>query len=847
MRVENTDIADQGDDNNNTDVVKSGDLTVTAKASTDRKIIVGENGGVSDTDTLTFKTSENVEITKITLERYGFSDGSEVVSGVRLEDADGNIIADAKELNSKDQVTLSIKKDYRKVDGTFTATIVVETADGSETAAGGTMWFKVTDVQSTAKNLNLDDYKPYNYDLVVYNGTKVELSRYGNDKDYNYEAGEMYEVARFRLKANNSAIIVNGFTLTNNATKKVDLEKNLDKVEVIANGEKVSAKYSVNKDDQLVITLSNEYELAAKKAVSFVVNASLTDFEDYGYGVKFELAANDLKAIEKKTETRVTVDADDAEWAEHTFRGGKIKLTNTKLGNVDAAAGSVSVVVAEWDITVGESIRVNDFTVTASADVIDAMTLVVAGEEYDGKDNKDGTFTFSKVIIEKSGKVQFKVDLDDEINTEIVKEVKFTIDGKSSFDKAVLAGSKYEELKNQYVAEKDVSWSVTFSTLKPQAAKASLENTLSKSKAIEFIADKWDRKVVFDGTYTAKKGDVSLNTFRFEWDENVLDDYVTFYVFIDGEEVGSVDTFSEWKSSIETFSDVKVKKDATVKVKVEAEVSSDIQNETTYPTKATYELYLQWEDSDGNEVGKWNDSISPISVKDSGSVVIPSWNEGNTVKLRASGETIAYFVVKPSNGTEGIYLDTLELEITGKVDGADVTASDIKVNIGDDKNVDVEEGNTLTYKPNTELPKEGVVVEVILKGEASGEYEVAVDVNNGSATETFNRKFVDALVRVTKQENKTSFTKYTLSVEKYDDTVKVENFDMFDKEGSVLATPKANVSDGNTVEADNVDGSRTIISMSYDIDGETVTLDRAVYEDFFVDNNGDTLRVFSNK
>ena len=472
------------------------------------------------------------------------------------------------------------------------------------------------------------------------------------------------------------------------------------------------------------------------------------------------------------------------------------------------------------------------------------MTLVVAGEEYDGVDkSKNGNFTFSKVIIEKSGKVQFKVDLDDEIDTETVKEVKFTIDGKSSFDKAVLAESKYEELKNQYVAEKDVSWSITFSTLKPQAAKASLENTLSKSKAIEFIADKWDRKVVFDGTYTAKKGDVSLNTFRFEW-ESILDDYVTFYVFVDGTEVGSVDTFSEWKSSIETFSDVKVKKDATVKVKVEAEVSSDIQNEASYPTKETYELYLQWEDADGNEVGKWNDSTSPISVKDSGSVVIPSWNEGNTVKLRASGETIAYFIVKPSNGTEGIYLDDLTLTITAD---DEITANDIKVNIGDDKNVDVEEWNTLTYKPNTELPKEGVVVEVILKGEASGEYEVAVDVNNGSATETFNRKFVDALVKVTKQENKTSFTKYTLSVEKYDDTVKVTEFDMFDKDSSVLATPKANVSDGNTVEADNVDGSRTIIGMSYKIDGELVELDRAIYEDFFVDNNGDTLRVFSNK
>jgi len=65
----------------------------------------------------------------------------------------------------------------------------------------------------------------------------------------------MYEVARFRVKANNSAVLINGFTLTNNAENKVDLQDNLDKVEVLANGEKVSAKFSTNKDDQLIISL----------------------------------------------------------------------------------------------------------------------------------------------------------------------------------------------------------------------------------------------------------------------------------------------------------------------------------------------------------------------------------------------------------------------------------------------------------------------------------------------------------------------------------------------------------------------------------------------------------------
>jgi len=116
------------------------------------------------------------------------------------------------------------------------------------------------------------------------------------------------------------------------------------------------------------------------------------------------------------------------------------------------------------------------------------MTLIVAGEEYDGT-AVDGGFKFSKVVLEKSGKVQFKVDLQEEI-ADSIKEVTFQIGTKKSFDKAVFVDAEYEELKNEKVEQKDVSGSVKFVTLKVQAPKASLENTLSKSKAIEFIADK---------------------------------------------------------------------------------------------------------------------------------------------------------------------------------------------------------------------------------------------------------------------------------------------------------------------------------------------------------------------
>jgi hypothetical protein len=69
--------ADYEEEDNNEDVVvKAGDLAVTAKASTIGKAIMNAE---SDLDTLTFKTSEEVEISKVTLERYGYSKNTDVL------------------------------------------------------------------------------------------------------------------------------------------------------------------------------------------------------------------------------------------------------------------------------------------------------------------------------------------------------------------------------------------------------------------------------------------------------------------------------------------------------------------------------------------------------------------------------------------------------------------------------------------------------------------------------------------------------------------------------------------------------------------------------------------------
>lgn len=349
----------ENEDNTDT-VVKAGDLAVTAKAGDNRKVVLP---GTSDLDTLTFKTSEKVEITKVVLERYGYSDGDDI-DAVRLEDENGTVIADEKGL-TKDKVTLSIKKDYRSVDGALKATVVVRT-QGSK--ASGSIGFKVVDVTSTAKNVDLGNYEPNLYDIITYSGANVDVALKGSTKTYNYEEGTSYEVARLQVKSNGAEIAVKGFTLKNNGS--LDVEDFIDEVTVKADGKEVDGlKWKTDRDGKLTLSF-NESKIEMNKRATYVISASLKGLDDYNKTVDYYLeSTTDFNALEKKTGARVTVtgSALSAGAVIYTFKGGKIKLSNTKLSKVEASQSAEDVVVAEGTVTTTETISKIDFTITASS------------------------------------------------------------------------------------------------------------------------------------------------------------------------------------------------------------------------------------------------------------------------------------------------------------------------------------------------------------------------------------------------------------------------------------------------------------------------------------------------
>jgi len=511
------------------EVVKSGDLAVTASAAQGKKAIIG---GVSDLDTLTFKTSEDVTITRITLERYGYSAGNQVAK-VRLEDENGKVISnEAIGLNSKGQAKLTIKKDYRNVDWIMNATVVLQTVDLAPATNGSTIGFKVVDVESTAKNLNVDDYDPYTYDLVKYDGSKVTFTVRGSDKDYNYEEGESFEVAKFRVKASDdSAAVVKGFTLKNDGAlpagvaNRIDVEDVLKDVTVTVDDKEVKwVKYTTDKDE---LTISfDDVEIPAKWYATFAVSIELTDFEDYGRAIVYRIVKiGDFNAIEKKTGTRIsdtTPSSFPITMKAYTFKGGKVKLTNTKLGNVEAAYNSTDVVIAEWNVSTKESIEWNLWIsvngapatwITGTAYAIEGMRVLVGGDEIEGKivtsTTNDTTpttipyagtviYKFAWVEVDKDSKFQVLVDVRDDANYE-GKKLTFTLEGWDSFTYSDWDGTI------------DVAGSITVYQLTVQQASATL--TRNNSKAVEFKNKESNRYQVFDGTYTTKKSDVYLNEF----------------------------------------------------------------------------------------------------------------------------------------------------------------------------------------------------------------------------------------------------------------------------------------------------------------------------------------------
>ena len=896
-------------------VVKSGDLAVSAKAADGKKALIG---GVSDLDTITFKTSEDVTISSITLERYGYST-KEQVKSVQLEDEDGNIIADAKEINSKGQVKLTLKKDYKTVDGVFKATVVLTTNDGQAEGLadnekftnGSTIGFKVIAAESTAKNLNLDDYEPYTYDLVNYAGSAVKFSsRNSATKDYNFEANKLYEVAKFRVKApSDSAILVKGFTLTDDKLAEdfndvptpddddddtvtwkgnaIDADKYAKDVTVTVDGKEVSGlKWKINKDDELVVSF-DEVEVAGKETATIAVNMSFNEeFDKFGESVQYYIAElSKFNATDKKTGTRVSQDnegtieslRENAKWTVYTFKWAKTKLSGTKLWTVNAAAGSTNVKVAEGNITIAEAIRW-DVVVSVDANTIaavDEMRLVINWEEYDWKKNiNTGKVTFKWVEIEKSGKVEIRVDLKSTDEIDGITNVTFS----ESLNSGSFAGFKYDE--SGKAADGEITGSINISDIRIQAAKASLSN--SKSTKVELVAGETNRKTIFEGTYEAKKGAVTLKNFEITATANMIinanaNKQPTFYVTIDNDEYDAKWSVNDNKA-IWDIDDIEVADGKSVKVKVEIEFTPDVDDITAYNT---FNIALEGEDEDNNPAGAADEDTVRVEVVEQGTINVTDSSAKKTILLR-SNRNLAEFTIKPSKSSDDeIILNTIEF--TFESDAQDIDYTDLKFTIDDDDYTSttnpaiVPAGAADTYvitQIGTSVPSKWVVVKVTLKSEPEEIAKVNLnisEINEKEINSEFSKYYVPATVKITQNNGKGKDTTTYTAVFDNDTSNTISNLKLYvsgacgttypdgidstadDTVGAGFCEVASKESlsesaEGNKLSANNADTSHSIAAVYYKVGNTPVTILKTEFENFFENAySDDDLMVYSNK
>lgn len=460
---------------------------------------------------------------------------------------------------------------------------------------------------------------------------------------------------------------------------------------------------------------------------------------------------------------------------------------------------------------------------------IDGKTLKTATLKDPAKGKT--TFQFKNISVEKSGKIQFTVNIADDVTA----GGSFTV---TSFG-SQLAGARYDNVSKKNVVAGDIAGSIAFSKVTIQPAKAALENNLTKT--VQFLKDQTNRKVVFDGTYTAKKGNIELNKFVIEG-ADVADakNKVTFYLLINGNEVANTNTLGQY----ETFSEVLVKAKESVKVKVEAEVEAYGAIET-FPSRT---LILKGTDANGNEnTGKGSDTLVTMETRESGTTSISAGASRNTVLLKKKNQKLAEFTVKPSNPDDkDLTLDTFELDFAGS-DPA-ITAKDIRVKVDGVEQDD----DSLVYTPNAEI-KDGIVVEVTLKDEYVGTAELTVKkVNKGTTTRQFSKTYKDALVYLKSQKNEGDFTKYTLAVEKADSDLEVKGLELYEKSDCTVPYTIDGIAagdllnDGDTFTINNQATSKTIKCIKYTIGGDEQTIKYSDFSDYFK-VGGDARRVFSNK
>ena len=199
-----------------------------------------------------------------------------------------------------------------------------------------------------------------------------------------------------------------------------------------------------------------------------------------------------------------------------------------------------------------------------------------------------------------------------------------------------------------------------------------MSNNLTKD--VEFMNKSTSREIVFDGTYTAKKGDIKLNEFALSYasatDVYGTTDKVTFYVYVDDMDTAANDADAKYDNvnkkyvATNTFDNVLVENGKSVRVKVEAEVEAEHPTLAKSVALGKYEFKVWGEDEHGNTPsGEGKANTTAMKVVENGSVNVSTSTTKQTIIRKANDAVVAEFIVKPGNDASSVTLEEIQFNI----------------------------------------------------------------------------------------------------------------------------------------------------------------------------------------
>jgi hypothetical protein len=306
--------------------------------------------------------------------------------------------------------------------------------------------------------------------------------------------------------------------------------------------------------------------------------------------------------------------------------------------------------------------------------------------------------------------------------------------------------AEYENARKETVKTGDVSGTISFSTVTVQAAKATFKNSLSK--AVEFMNNDTNDGVVFDGTYTAKKANINLNKFYMSGAANGDKIKVTYYLYIEGKEVASVDAYGE--KAEEQFDDIAVKAGESVKVRVVAEVEAY----GAAKTLSGVQVFLGGTDDFDKDVEYKGAKLVDMKIVDRGSVSIKGGEVAKTVLLKGKNQVLAQFTIKPADGASSVEIETIQFALSNSNSSEGINSDDISVMFGNDE-LEARDTASFVYEDINVTIKDTVTVKVLLDEEKAGTLTLnGVKVNDKTLNKDYVTRFENAIVKIDSQNDR---------------------------------------------------------------------------------------------